>query len=123
MIKTALFHSIIQSVPLDIKTSTFLFRNFHSALGVININFSDQRRTYNYLSLNVSPDEKQPQLIIHYAVEKDEKRRIKSVLKKMSRAFIKLGCLTLPGMAHIRPIGASVHYAGTLPMSKVKASY
>ena len=29
----------------------------------------------------------------------------------------KLGCFVPPGMAHVRPMGASVHYAGTLPMS------
>ena len=28
-----------------------------------------------------------------------------------------MGSYALPGMAHTRPMGAGVHYAGTLPMS------
>jgi choline dehydrogenase-like flavoprotein len=33
----------------------------------------------------------------------------------------KLGCITPPGMTHVRPIGASVHYTGTLPMTSESA--
>jgi len=34
------------------------------------------------------------------------------------RAFLRdLGCLVPPGMGGARPMGASVHYAGTLPMT------
>jgi choline dehydrogenase-like flavoprotein len=33
------------------------------------------------------------------------------------QALWALGCVVPPGMTHVRPMGASVHYAGTLPMS------
>ena len=29
----------------------------------------------------------------------------------------RLGCAVVPGTEHVRPMGASVHYSGTLPMS------
>jgi len=34
-----------------------------------------------------------------------------------------LGCIVPPGMIHVRPMGASVHYAGTIPMSSEKVSF
>jgi choline dehydrogenase-like flavoprotein len=33
------------------------------------------------------------------------------------RALRHLGCVVPPGMTHVRPMGASVHYAGTFPMT------
>jgi choline dehydrogenase-like flavoprotein len=36
----------------------------------------------------------------------------------MRRVLRGLGCLVAPGSTHIRPMGASVHYAGTIPMSE-----
>ena len=34
-----------------------------------------------------------------------------------------MGCVVPPGMAHVRPMGASVHYAGTLPMTEAAAPF
>lgn len=44
-------------------------------------------------------------------------------LKRVRRALRKLGCIVPPGMSHIRPMGASVHYAGTLPMSRTSGEW
>ncbi len=41
----------------------------------------------------------------------------------MRRALGKLGCLVPPGMSHVRPMGSSVHYAGTLPMSRARGEH
>ena len=38
-------------------------------------------------------------------------------LRSVRKALSRLGCIVPPGMAHVRPMGASVHYAGTVPMS------
>ena len=43
-LKTALIHPIIQNIPLDLPTATYLFRNLHAALGLVNVNFHDTRR-------------------------------------------------------------------------------
>lgn len=39
----------------------------------------------------------------------------------MKKLLRRLGCLVPPGMIHVRPMGASVHYAGTIPMSTTAA--
>lgn len=122
-LKTALYHPIIQRIPCDIKTSIFLFRNLHSALGVININFSDRRRVSNYLTLQTTSRAAQPQMVIYYAPEEDERDRIKITLKKLNKALRKLQCIMPTGMFHVRPMGASVHYAGTIPMANKNTQY
>src|SRR6185369_17867309 len=35
---------------------------------------------------------------------------------RVRSALRRLGCVVPPGMAHVRPKGASVHYAGLIPM-------
>ena len=66
-LKSALIHPIIQSIPFDLKTSAYIFRNFHSALGLINLNFCDYRRDGSYVTLAFDNKEPKPALSIHYA--------------------------------------------------------
>ncbi|MGH7539965.1 MAG: hypothetical protein ACRELC_03095, partial [Gemmatimonadota bacterium] len=42
---TAQAHPILQSMPLDLKTAQFVFRNVRGALGLVNLNFPDYRRS------------------------------------------------------------------------------
>ena len=44
---------IIQKIPLDLRTATFLFRNLHAALGLVNLNFYDTRREENFVTLDL----------------------------------------------------------------------
>jgi len=111
---TALLHPVVQNVPLDLHSSLFLYRNLHAALGLVNLNFHDTRRPSNQLTLDSSGR----RLVIRYAPVAGEKRRIAHALKRLRRALWRLGCVVPPGMTHVRPMGASVHYAGTLPMSE-----
>ena len=111
-LKSALIHPIVQSVPFDLRSSLQIFRNLHAALGILNVNWSDDRREGNTLSLD--PDGR---LVVEYAPPPDEPRRMKRALRTLRKVLWKLGCIVPPGMAHVRPMGASVHYAGTLPMS------
>jgi len=115
-LKTALLHPIVAQMPVDLRTALYLFRNLHAALGVVNVNFHDTRRADCYVTLDVD-DPARPALRLHYTPPADEAPRIQSVLRRLKRALWKLGCVVPPGMAHLRPMGASVHYAGTLPMS------
>ena len=39
-------------------------------------------------------------------------------MKKIKQFMGGMGVLLPPGQAHVRPMGASVHYSGTLPMAK-----
>lgn len=119
-LKTALIHPIIQNMPFDLKTSIFMFRNVHAALGVVNINLHDVRREDNYLTLGMNKKLTHSNLVIKYSPKKNEKTLIKQAIKKVTKALYKLGCIAPPRMIHIRPMGASVHYSGTIPMSTKK---
>ena len=46
-----------------------------------------------------------------------------SALKRVKRTLRALSCVVPPGMMHVRPMGASVHYAGTLPMTRTPAPF
>ena len=116
-LKTALMQPVLQFMPLDWKTAAFLGRNLHAAMGVINVNYSDTRREGNIVSIKPGPNDN-PILQIRYSPPAGEKKKISTSLKRIKKFFSTLGAIVPPGQAHIRPMGASVHYSGTLPMSK-----
>ena len=119
-LKTALVHPIIHNIPLDLRTAVFMFRNLRAGLGVINLNFPDRRREDNYMTLQASPQSGGSQLMINYVPHSNEKTTLKHGVRTVKKLLWKLGCIVPPAMRHIRPMGASVHYAGTLPMSTEK---
>jgi len=114
-LKAALLHPIVQSLPLDLRAALDVTRHAHAALGLVNVNFHDTRRAGNRLELEGSGEQRQ--LSIRYAPDAGEKPRIQAALRRVKRALRALGCFVPPGMAHVRPMGASVHYAGSVPMS------
>lgn len=123
-LKAALMHPIIQGLPLDLRTATSLARVTHAALGVVNVNLHDTRRSENYVSLGADESAgSPPRLAIRYAPPTDEAARIRRVVGRVKRVLWALGCLVPPGMLHVRPMGASVHYAGTLPMTREPAMW
>jgi choline dehydrogenase-like flavoprotein len=101
----------------------FMFRNLHAALGLINLNFHDTRRDENFVTLETGVRNADPALSINYTPRFDERASIQKGLRKVKRALRKLKCIVPPGMVHVRPMGASVHYSGTIPMSKTKSAY
>ena len=122
-LKTALMHPIIQQLPFDLKTSTYIFRNIHSALGLVNLNFHDTRRQDNYITIEIDPKSSHSTLLIKYSSSDDENENIRCAIGKVIRALFRLRCVVSPGMIHVRPMGASVHYSGTIPMSEKNLSY
>jgi choline dehydrogenase-like flavoprotein len=122
-LKTALIHPVVQKFPLDLKTALFMFRNMHSSLGVLNMNFHDTRREDNFITLEVDKKSSRSDLKIEYTPVQGEANRIKQSIKKATKALQKLGCIAPPPMIHIRPMGASVHYAGTIPMRTKKTEF
>jgi choline dehydrogenase-like flavoprotein len=116
-LKTAMVHPIVQSAPFDLRTSLFVFRHVHAALGLVNVNLHDTRRSANYVTLEVDPQTEESRVVVRYVPPAGERRTLKGVIGKVKRALWALGCVVPPGMTHVRPMGASVHYAGTIPMS------
>ncbi|MCH8806192.1 MAG: GMC family oxidoreductase [Planctomycetes bacterium] len=119
---TALVHPIIQKIPLDLRTAVFVFRNARAGLGLLNVNFRDTRREGNAITLE--PDGNGGRsLVVNYTAEPSEKRRIRQAMRRARKALRRLGCLVAPGAVRIRAKGASVHYAGTLPMSNERRRF
>lgn len=113
-LKTALIHPVAPNLPFSMRAATRVFRDVHGALGLVNVNFSDGPRSGNTVRLD--PERREGRLVVDYAPAADEERRVRDVSARFRRVLRKLGCIAPKGMAHLRPMGASVHYAGTFPM-------
>jgi choline dehydrogenase-like flavoprotein len=120
-LKTALIHPLVQTLPFDLATGVSVFRNVHSGLGMVNINFPDGRRQENHVSLDTTSTTHR--LSIHYRPESDEPERLRRGIALFKGILAKLKCFAPLRTIHVRPMGASVHYAGTLPMTNDAAPW
>jgi choline dehydrogenase-like flavoprotein len=118
-LKAATTHPIFRSLPLDLKSAIGVFRLLRSSLAVLNLNFCDWRREGNYLTLSEHSEAAPgwPAMTIRYRPPPEEAETLRRARSTASGFFRELGAPLIPGMAHVRPMGASVHYSGTLPMS------
>jgi choline dehydrogenase-like flavoprotein len=119
-LKTAMIHPIAENLPCDLQTAAFLVRNLHCGLGIINVNLHDTRREENHLTLELKKGSGETNLVIRYSPAVDQATSLRKTLATIKKALWRLGCIVPPRMVHIRPMGASAHYAGTLPMSVEK---
>lgn len=113
---TAMMHPVVQKLPFGMKVGGRVAALMHGALGLVNINFHDTRRDGNRVW--VEGEAPQAPLKIEYAAPDDEPARTGAAVAALKKALRTLGCIVPPGMLHTRPMGASVHYAGTLPMGR-----
>jgi choline dehydrogenase-like flavoprotein len=120
-LKTALIHPLVQSLPFDLRTAVSAFRSLHGALGMVNINFPDHPRPQNYATLDAAITPRR--LLIHYQPEISEPERLRRAITAFRKILAKLGCFAPSRTIHVRPMGASVHYAGTLPMTNDAAPW
>jgi choline dehydrogenase-like flavoprotein len=122
-LKTAMLHPIIQNLPCDARLASFVVRNFHAALGIVNVNLHDTRRAENIVTLDVKTETGRPRLVIQYSPARGEEEGIRRAIGTVGKALRAMGCMVAPGMTHVRPMGASVHYAGMLPMSRTAGGH
>lgn len=120
-LKTAMIHPIIQKMFFDLKTSIFMFKNLHAALGIASVSFNNKRKRDNYLTIETNGAH--PKLVINYSVEEDENRSINQVIKRVTNILRKLKCIAPATTIYVRPMGANIHYAGTIPMSTKKNNF
>lgn len=113
-LKAVPIHQLVQSLPLSLKMSLALFRQLHSGLGVVNLNFSDQRRDAN--TVRLCEDKMKPGLTIQYDLADNALAQITQFVAQTKRMLRRLGCYAGPGKGQLRPAGSSSRYAGTLPM-------
>jgi hypothetical protein len=119
---TALVHPIVQKIPLDLRTAIGFFRSTRSGLGILNLNFADTRRRDNIITLD-EDNNGQISLVIEYTAHSGEKKEMRQAFNRAKKALLKLGCIVPPGTFRVRAKGESVHYAGTMPMSKIRGKY
>ena len=122
-LKTAMTHPIMQNLPVDLKTAAFLVKHLHAALGIVNVNHHDSPRPESFVSVEAMGPNREPRLVVQYVPPVGEDAFTKHSVGTVKSALHKLGCIVPPGMAHVRPMGASAHYAGTLPMSAKKKRF
>ena len=116
-LSTAMAHPIVESVPLHTRAAMSVFKSVRSALGLLNVNFHDRRRSDCMVEVRGGAEDA-PELVVRYRPPDGEEERMRSALGRIRSALFRLGCVVPPGTAHVRPMGSSVHYAGTLPMSE-----
>lgn len=121
---TALMHPVVQTLPVvGVRTGMALFRNVHGALGLVNINFPDTPRTGNAVALEVGADGRSTRLLMSYAPHPKEPEVMGPAVKRIRGFLMSLGCIAPPSMTRPRPMGASVHYTGTLPMKETGGDF
>lgn len=118
-LKAASVHPIVQSMPVDMRSALAIFRATHAALGVANVWLHDRRRDENVLTIRPGGEAGRSRMVIRYHPAPDDAQRVGRVLRTVTKALWKLGAIVPPGMTKVLPLGASIHYAGTLPMSRV----
>jgi choline dehydrogenase-like flavoprotein len=116
-LKTTMAHPILQNLPLDLRASRAVFRRLRSALGLVNVNFHDSRRPTNVVTLAARTG-RESTLVVEYEPATDEQRHIDDAIQRVRAALLRLHCIAPRSMIHVRPKGASVHYAGMLPMTE-----
>ena len=117
-LKTGMVHPVAQSLPCDLRAALSLTRNLRAALGMVNLNFADGRRTENRVTLVDDASSDVARLRVEYGAPPIPEVATRRAVRQTARALRRLGCVVPPGMIHHRPMGASVHYAGTLPMTR-----
>jgi len=127
-LKAAAVHPIVQSLPLDLRGALQAFRGLRAGLGVVNLNLADRRRDESLLTIRPlagagSAGEGETELVIRYRDDPAEAGLLASGLRTLRRALRTLGCWVPPGLTRVRPKGASVHYAGTLPMRAARTRF
>jgi choline dehydrogenase-like flavoprotein len=118
-LKTALIHPLVQTLPFDLGAGVAAFRSIHGALGMVNINLPDHRRDENFVALDTTS--KPHRLVVHYRPESSEAERLRRIIAAFRKILLQLKCFAPQKTIHVRPMGSSVHYAGTLPMTRESA--
>jgi choline dehydrogenase-like flavoprotein len=113
-LKAASVHPVVQNLPFDLRSALGVFRIAHAALGAANIWLHDRRDASNVLTIRPRPDQPATELVVRCT--DDEDPRAAEIIPIVKQALRRLGCFVPPGMTRLLPRGASIHYAGTLPM-------
>ena len=110
-----IYHPLIESMPFDTRLSKKLFFTLKSALGTVSLFFPDKITTDNKQSL-VDKGGRWDQVQLHYIATTASKNYVEQSITTVRKALWRLGCV--PQGIIQSPLGAGIHYAGTVPMGK-----
>lgn len=113
-LKSVAVHPIAQNLPLDLRSALAVFRQSHAALGVANVWLHDRRRPSNMLTIKPRGDGQETDLVLRYSA--DDAKQVESAISLTRRGLRTMGCVVPSSMIRVLGSGASVHYAGLLPM-------
>lgn len=125
-LKAAMTHPILQRLPIGLRSAVRMFRNVRSGMGLLNLSFPDTRRSNNRIRLvEQKACDQQPPLhvAIDYYPPVAERQTHKRVKRQVRKFMKQLGCHTFGFWNSTRDMGASIHYAGTIPMSATAAPH
>jgi choline dehydrogenase-like flavoprotein len=115
-LRAASVHPIVQNLPFDLKTSAAVFARIRSALGVANVWRPGMRRGDHTITLR--PDGSGGvSLVVECTPDASSLEQLSAVMSRVRRGLAELGCVAPAAMSQVLPLGSSVHYAGTLPMT------
>jgi choline dehydrogenase-like flavoprotein len=127
-LKAASVHPVLENLPVDYRAALAVFRSVRAGLALANINLPDRRRPQSRLIIRPvtgtggAPSET-TELSMSYQDDPAEPAAITEAIGRTKRAIRRLGGVVPPGMIRVLPKGASVHYAGTLPMSPARRPF
>jgi len=104
---------VLFEFPLAISANLTWARYLSPAMALMMLFYPGQRDPRNYICLRPSGE-----LEVNY-----EWRSPGTVERKLIREFRRIGCLSLLSLCQYPPMGASLHYAGTLPMRQTPGEY
>ncbi len=122
-LKAASVHPIALGMPADFRTALALVRGLRAGLGIANVNLHDTRREESRLTIRPGTGGELSELVIEYADDPGEAAHAKGAVESVTRALKALGCVVPPGMTRVLPKGTSVHYTGTIPMTRDPAPF
>lgn len=120
-LRSAAVHPIVQSLPLSLRDGLRVFRRVRSALAVANIWGAGQRNDRNAITLREQPDGDAAIVIECETASPDAVVQSPGV-RAARGAITELGCIVPSGLTRALPLGSSVHYAGTLPMTESESA-
>jgi hypothetical protein len=116
--KSLMQRAVAANMPVSFPVAYRILCNLFSALQVVTVNHSEYASPLRHVLLAENPDRfTGDELQVHYEHSAQERRLLRATDAQVRRAAISLGLIPL--ITKELPAGASVHYAGTVPIRPV----
>jgi choline dehydrogenase-like flavoprotein len=114
--RSLLTFKLLREAPLPLRECLTIMRSLLGLLAVISVFHRDCPSPSKYCVLHRSSDGGPDRLEINYRSSDEERRGFETSEKAVKAVYRQLGCWPIKAVR--LPPGSSIHYAGTLPMSK-----